>query len=472
MKIPFLPRYPFTNYEQLNIDFLLEKTAGLDSHITSNTERITTLEGRTDIIENRLDGHDDDIGDLKRRMTTAEGDIDSLEDRMGTAEGTIADHTIDINDLKGRMTTAEGDISGAKYDIIQINNEIIGLRLDDGIIRKIIAPQFNEEISYSRGFYVLYSPAGDSTHLYIANQTTGTGPFDPAEWTQTDIATELQAINQLFSSLSGQIVLINSRLNEVPIVEANPGGTGAALNTIAIDNTVYEIPSGGGGSGSTVTPNPTGTPIGDLYALDIDGDIYAIQDSVIANPVSAATDDLEKIQIGSTIYQVAPTIDATLDDTSDNAIANSAVADAIDYINSDITDLTNAIGSTINGAESGSNYLNYGGFREAGKINLTPGTYIVIANIALSPIGSGPYATLNDVHADFMACTDMSDISHTMLPIKDSKLFLNASGGTSYTITNVITVDSNTTVYFGFGFGSTFGYCGKVSNGIIAVRMK
>ena len=471
MLLPFFNKYPYTNFEQLNIDWLLEKIGGFDSRITSNTERITTLVGRTDIIENRLDGHDDDIGDLKRRMTTAEGDIDSLEDRMGTAEGTIEDHTIDINDLKGRMGTAEGDISSAKYEIIQINNEIIGLRLDDGIIRKIIAPQFSEETSYSRGFYVLYSPVGDSTHLYIANQTTGTGPFDPTEWTQTDIATELQAINQLFSSLSGQIVLINSRLNEVPIVEANPGGTGAALNTIAIDNTVYEI-TGGGGSGSTVTPNPTGTPIGDLYALDIDGDIYAIQDSVVANPVSAATDDLEKVQIGSTVYQVAPTIDTTLDDTSDNAIANSAVATAIDNINSDITDLTNAIGSTINGVTSGSQYLNAGGFREAGKINLTPGTYIVIANIALSPITSGPYATLDDVHAEFFACTDPARSTATSLPIKDSKLFLNTRGSTSYTITNVITVEENTTVYFGFAFGSSFGYCGKVSNGIIAVRMK
>lgn len=470
MKISFLPRYPFTNYEQLNIDFLLEKTAGLDSRITSNTERITTLEGRTDIIENRLDGHDADIGDLKRRMTTAEGDIDSLEDRMGTAEGTIADHTIDINDLKNRMGTAEGDIVTIKGDIVTINGQVLNLITECDEIIKLIAQPYDEDTIYSTGMYCWLS---DDNHLklYRSISNTSTGPFDPTKWQETDVATELMALNQSYSIALGQILSLNTRVNGIPIVEANPGGTGAALNTIAIDNTVYEI-TGGGGSGSTVTPNPTGTPIGDLYALDIDGDIYAIQDSVVANPVSAATDDLEKVQIGSTVYQVAPTIDTTLDDTSDNAIANSAAATAINNINSDITDLTNAIGSTINGAPSGSQYINYGGFREAGKINLTPGTYIVIANIALSPIGSGPYATLDDVHADFMACTDMSDISHTMLPIKDSKLFINGIGSTSYTITNVITVDEDTTVYFGFTFGTSFGYCGKVSNGIIAVRMK
>ena len=116
--------------------------------------------------------------------------------------------------------------------------------------------------------------------------------------------------------------------------------------------------------------------------------------------------------------------------------------------------------------------LNAGGFREAGRITLTPGTYIIIANIALSPITSGPYATLDDVHAEFFACTDPARSVATSLPIKDSKLFLNGRGSTSYTITNVITVTENTTVYFGFAFASLFGYCGKRSNGIIAVRMK
>lgn len=469
MKIPFLPRYPFTNYEQLNIDFLLEKTAGLDSRITSNTERITTLEERTDIIENRLDGHDDDIGDLKRRMTTAEGDINSLEDRMGTAEGTIADHTIDINDLKNRMGTAEGDIVTIKGDIVTINGQVLNLITECDEIIKLIAQPYDEDTTYASGMYCWISDNGIKLYKSISN--TSTGPFDPTKWQETDVATELMALNQSYSVALGQILSLNNRVNGIPIVEANPGGTGAALNTIAIDNTVYEI-TGGGGSGSTVTPNPTGTPIGDLYALDIDGDIYAIQDSVVANPVSAATDDLEKVQIGSTVYQVAPTIDNALNDTSDNAIANSAVTTAINNINSDITDLTNAIGSTINGSASGGNYLNYGAYREAGKIDLTPGTYIVIANIALSPIGSGPYATLNDVHADFFACTDLSRSTATSLPIKDSKLFINAIGSTSYSITNVITVEENTTVYFGFAFGTSFGYCGKVSNGIIAVRMK
>lgn len=471
MKIPFLPKYPYTNFEQLNIDWLLEKIGGFDSRITSNTDRITTLEGRTDIIENRLAGHDDDIGDLKQRMTTAEGDIDSLENRMGTAEGTIADHTLDINDLKNRMGTAEGDIVTIKGDIININGQVLNLITECDEIIKLIAPPYDEDTIYSSGMYCWLSDEDNHIKLYRSIHNTSTGPFDPSDWTQTDVATELMALNQSYSVALGQILSLNTRVDGIPIVAANPGGTGTALNTISIDNTVYEI-TGGGGSGSTVTANPTGTPIADLFALDIDGDIYAIQDSVIANPVSAATDDLEKVQIGSTVYQVAPTIDNTLDDTSDNAIANSAVTTAINNINSDITDLTNAIGSTTNGTASGSQYINYGGFREAGNIDLTPGTYIVIANIALSPIGSGPYATLNDVHADFMACTDMSDISHTMLPIKDSKLFINGIGSTSYSITNVITVAENTTVYFGFTFGSSFGYCGKVNNGIIAVRMK
>ena len=83
-------------------------------------------------------------------------------------------------------------------------------------------------------------------------------------------------------------------------VIANPGGTGANLNTLSVAGVTYVVPSGGGGSGTTVTPNPAGVLPTDpeLSALGIDALNYRI-------PVTAA----DKAAIDRDISALQSTVD-------------------------------------------------------------------------------------------------------------------------------------------------------------------
>lgn len=463
MKLPFFAKYPYTNLEQLNIDWLLEKIGGFDERIRSNTERITLVEGRCDVIETRLDGHDEDISDLKRRMDTAEGDIDALEGRMDTAEG-------DIDALEGRMDTAEGDIDAlerrmdtAEGDIVIINGKVLSLETDVENIIKLIARPYDDTLTYYANYYCTFKVHG-TTKMYRATATT-TGTFKPGDWQETNVEVELERLTARGDNLDVAMEQLTLLVNSFNNVVANPGGSGTTLNTIKIGNNIYEVPSGGG-SGSSVTPNPSGVATDTLNTVDIDGTIYAMPETVEANPLSSGTEDLTKLKVGTTTYDVQHlTVDSALDDTSGNPIANDAVTTAINTINNTISSL----GTVVNGIDSGSQYLSYPGFNEVGKVDITPGTWLIVSNYGLSPIAG---ATLQNVHTQFMACTDKTDIDHTSLPVDDEKMFKMNEGVLTYTMTNLLTVAANTTVYFGFIFGNSFGSCGKKNNGIIAIRLK
>ena len=235
---PFWARYPYTNFEQINLDYLLNETSKFSKRvedletITANHEvRIGTLETNVEDLTGRVGTLETDVGDLKERMTEAEGDIDDLEidvgdlkERMTEAEGDIDDLETDVGNLKERMTDAEGDISTIEGDIVNINNK---------------------------------DQAQDN---------------------------DIDALDLRISSLEGHSVV------------ANPGGTGANLNTLAVDNVTYVIPSGGGGSGTTVTANPAGVLPTDpeLSALGIDALNYRIP--VTASDKAAIEDSIDTLE--------------------------------------------------------------------------------------------------------------------------------------------------------------------------------
>ena len=326
MKLPYFNKYPYTVFEQLNIDFLLSTVSGFDARIRKNEEDINTLDGRVDTLEGRVDNHDIDISDLKRRMGEAEVDIDSLEGRMDTAEG-------------------------------KANS-----------IEDMIASQYDDTAPYEVGDYTIYN---DILYRCIADTS---GSFDIVKWTQVNVTNELKAKEDEIQTLSGIV-------DDIPVVEANPGGTGTTLNTLTIDNTVYVIPSGGGGSGSTVTPNPSGTPTDDLITVDIDGTIYAIPSDVEANPVGSSTGDLTKIRIASDIYDIPQlTVDNVLDGSSSNPIANSAVTSAINDVNSDFS-----YDRALNNVSVPNDALRH----SIKQITLDPGLWFIRASSFISMTGSG-----------------------------------------------------------------------------------
>ena len=119
--LPFFNRYPYTNYEQINLDWLMSTAASFESRVETVEKKVEELDDKVDTFDGRITTNTDDITDLKRRMTTAEGDIDDLETDVNTAKG-------DINDLKGRMTTAEGDIDDLESDMSTAKDDINDLK--------------------------------------------------------------------------------------------------------------------------------------------------------------------------------------------------------------------------------------------------------------------------------------------------------------------------------------------------------
>lgn len=216
--LPFINKYPYTSFEAVNIDWLLNQVSKipvLEDKVNQHETRITTLEETAADHEERLTAAEGDIDALEGRMDTAEGDIDSLEEHMGTVES-------DIDNLEGRMDTAEGDIDNLQS---AVGDESSGLVKDVADIKQDII----------------------------------------------DINTKDQAQDNDIDALELKVNTLESHM-----VTANPGGTGTALNTIQVGDQVYSISGGGGGGGSSVTPNPAGAATDTLNKVDIDGTIYGI----------------------------------------------------------------------------------------------------------------------------------------------------------------------------------------------------
>ena len=240
IRLPFHNRYPYTNFEQLNLDWLMNTVGSFESRVDAVESKVSELDTKVDTFDDRITQNTDDIAGIKTRLDDDESDLDGLKDRMTTAEGNITsltgrvdDHDDDIADLKNRMTGAEGDIDQLQIDLGNLESDV----------------------------------------------------------------------------------------EEIPIVTANPGGTvTGSLTTLKIGDIIYQITGGGGGQGTEVIANPSGTAVADLNTVSIAGIIYDIPQ---------------------------PTVDQQLHQGSTNPIANAPVAAAIDGISSALLQ----VGSDIQGLD-------------------------------------------------------------------------------------------------------------------------
>ena len=310
MFLPFFHKYPYTNFEQLNLDWLMEHVGAFDDRLNQVEATVTDLNARVDTVES-------DVSALQDRMTDAEGDILSLNGRVTTNEN-------DISDLKGRMDDAESDIADIKPRLSTAEDNISSL--DDRI---------------------------------TSDEST---------------------INGIRSDLNA----LDTEVDAIPIVSANPGGSGSTLNTISIGGTVYSVPTGGGGGGgSSVTPNPSGTPTDDLNSVDIDGTIYAIAGggtTVVANPGGVDNPDLTSVSIGGTAYDIPVT------DLTQVNRAISELGSQLDDANSDIDALetstgflsTDIVAATLNASKVVSASTT-GEIASDDNVTLGPGTWLIEA---------------------------------------------------------------------------------------------
>lgn len=333
---PFYNRYPYTNFEQLNLDALLsevgsysrriedlERTAvNHEARISKNAEDIAALAIRMTDAEN-------DIEALGGRMDTAEGDIDALEGRMDTAEN-------DIDALESRMDTAENDIDGCQGDISAITDDIIEIRSDISDLSRLASQ--------------------------VQRNTN-----------------DIQGIDSRVTTLEGHSVI------------ANQGGTtSAVLSTLNVDGTNYEVPQGGGGGGSTVIPNASGTSQGDLNTIGIDGYIYDIPSGVDTSDLIAADYDPANsynngdvvIYDGGLYVCNADNVTGPWDSTKWNSTTCTDIANDAKDTAEDIEALYSALGTAYEDVNTGEldTSSSTKDYLPGTRRTLTPGSWLVTFN--------------------------------------------------------------------------------------------
>ena len=96
----FFNKYPYTDFHELNADWIVEQFQSLLDRMAEVEETVASFEGRVSTLEGKMTTAEGNITNLQGRMTTAEGNITNLQGRMTTAEGTISNHTSAIAGIK------------------------------------------------------------------------------------------------------------------------------------------------------------------------------------------------------------------------------------------------------------------------------------------------------------------------------------------------------------------------------------
>lgn len=362
MGFPFFNKYPYTNFEQLNLDKLMELVGSFDQRLLEAEASIADHTIRIETLEN-------DLTALTERVTADEADIDALEGRMDTAEG-------NINSLTNRVTAAEGDI-------IALNSDID--RIDDKDSAQ------DEEI-------------------------------DRLKDKVSDIEDDIMDLSGLAAQVqrnTNDITGIDSRTEvlEAHKVTANPGGTPTmTLNTVTIGDTDYKI-QGSGTGGSSVTPNPSGEATAILDKIDIDGTVFDIPSGVdTSDMIADQFSELLEYNKGDIIIYNNTLYECLEDGTTGPFNINDWMATTIAEVASKaentaerIESLYENLGTTI--VKDTASTINTGTNKiviPAVALDLTPGAWLVNINVSFDTrkLGSkqrGLYVYLDDENGENIA---------------------------------------------------------------------
>ena len=241
--LPFFNKYPYTNLEQLNLDWMMEKIGGFDARITDNTEKITVL--RTDLTTETNDRIDADneldlkiaaeaaarlaadnalSGDITAEATARTNADTALSDRI-TAEVTArtnADTTLQNNitaeaGARAAADTALTNLINGKFTVVTITS-------DQGIW-SITSDNQSDLFDLTKNVMLYHDQAG----VYYQRDNVEThGSITQAKFTAVSVGTEDRTI-----TVEGETFSFND-LNYV-------GGTTFTITTNDDGETILSI---------------------------------------------------------------------------------------------------------------------------------------------------------------------------------------------------------------------------------------
>ena len=141
-------KYPYTDFHELNADWILDQLSTLKSQVDEFTERVIAME--------------DDVADLKTRITSAEGrlttaeaDIDALEGRAGSAEDRL--DAIEGSDIMDAVMLS--DMAGVTHGSQVVQIDFTKFQYTDGVR----GPQLSDNA-------VLYAATDDAAGVMVPAQ--------------------------------------------------------------------------------------------------------------------------------------------------------------------------------------------------------------------------------------------------------------------------------------------------------------